>query len=84
VGVAEKFCMVPAGFDTDVGVIDTEARVGTEVVMLIGKGPACFVIPLKVAFTKRLRLPALPPAVNTTGFPMEEFRAPRPLVNIQE
>ena len=85
VGIAENIWVPLANTEADVGLTATEERVCPEdFVMVIAMGPACLVIPFKEAFTKRLRLPELLPAVNITGFPAEEFKLPRAWVKVHE
>jgi hypothetical protein len=52
--------------------------------MVMGTGELWTLVPFSVAFTNRLRVPDALPAMNTTGFPDEEFRDPRVFVNDHE
>jgi hypothetical protein len=68
VGVAVKDCDFPAATEGEVGLTATDVRVTTVAVTVIVAVPI-FVVPLSVAFTKRLPVQATVPAVTITELP---------------
>ena len=77
VGVAVKPWVPFTGTKGDVGEILSEASTEEEdALTVMGTGLLSLLNPLRVAFTNRVSLPVLEPAVKVTDGPEVEFKAP--------
>jgi hypothetical protein len=78
-GTAENVMEFPAVIVGADGLIDTPSSTFV-LVIVISTGPPIFLEVPSVAFTKSLTVPVLLPALNVTGLPVGELRAPSELV----